>query len=87
MHHLNQVNHAAALTKESHHAQTFFISTMVCYLDLFVRQESGTGQTAASGYLMLSPAVVSSQEQPFSFKNSVGCRYRKDVRADRHTEI
>ncbi len=42
---------------------------MVCLLFLLVRQESGTGQTAASGYLMLTPAVVSSQEQRFSFKN------------------
>jgi hypothetical protein len=38
---------------------------MVCYFALFVHQESGTGQTAASGYQMLTAAAVSSQEQRF----------------------
>jgi hypothetical protein len=88
----NKPTQPAAITKESLYAQQNFVTNnqtyfyqewFVCYFTLFVYQESGTGQTAASGYLMLTPAAVSSQEQPFSFKNfkstfhSVGFHFRK----------
>jgi hypothetical protein len=45
---------------------SYYQQWFVCYFTLLVHQESGTGLTAASGYLMLTAAAVSSQEQPFS---------------------